>query len=111
MTLKPEFFADPKANMRVTLLDGVTASGNGEWASTEGYDKISIHLVKASAATLSGAQVYVSNEPAPAANGGYAYGSAYTASAFIEIKIPARWMRVAIGSLSGGAVSAYLEAV
>ena len=109
--LTPEYFSEPPYNMRVLLLKGVTAAGDGEWVETAGYDKFSIHLVKASAATLSGAQVYVSNEPTPAANGGYAYGSAYTASAFIEIKIPARWMRVAIGSLSGGAVSAYLEAV
>ena len=104
-------YRDPAVNMRATLLDAISAPGNGEWCSTEGFDKFSIHLVKESGATLTGGQLYVSNEPAPPAAGGVAYGAAVSASAIIEIKIPIRWIRFAVGGLTGAKVSAYLEAV
>jgi hypothetical protein len=106
-----ETYPDPRVNMRAKILDGVSAPTNGEWCKTEGYDKYSVHVVKEAAATLTGCQVYVSNEVAPAADGGVTYGSAVTASALIEVKIPVRWIRLAIGGLSGGKVSAYLEGV
>ena len=104
-----ETFSDPRVIMRAVLLNKVAVTGNGEWCETAGYDKLSIHIKKDSGATLS-AQVYVSNEASPAADGGVAYGTAVTASALFEIKIPVRWVRLA-PTISGGAVSAYLEAV
>ena len=105
-----ETFADPRVNMRALLLDRETAPTLGAWVGTEGYDKFSIHVVKGSGTTLS-AQAYVSNEPSPAVDGGVAYGSPVAASAYIEIKAPYRWIRMAAPTLSGGVVSAYLEAV
>ena len=109
MTSIAEYFSDPAVNMRVALLDRVVTTGNGEWFETAGYDKFTIEVVKDSGATLS-AQLYVSNQPAPLPDGGVAYGTAVTASAIIEVHRPFRWMRLA-PTLSGGAVSAYLEAV
>jgi hypothetical protein len=106
-----ETYKDPSINMRAKIADKVAAQGNGEWCSTEGFDKFTIHVVKNGNPTFS-AQMYVSNEDAPPAAGGVAYGTApVTDAALIEIKVPVRWMRLNVGSISGGSISAYLEAV
>lgn len=102
-------YKDPTVNMRALLLDEVAAPTSGEWCLTEGFDKFSIHIIISNTATV---QVYVCNKPSPANADDYVkVGNDISASALVEIKVPVRYIKVKVTSVSSGNVSAYLEAV
>jgi hypothetical protein len=103
-----ETFMLPKVGQRVTLLNAVVGTSNGEWVNTQGYGRNSIHVLIANTAT---AQVRASNEVAPAATDDGGLVEQVTASGFVQLPTPARWVKVKISAHTSGAVSAFMESV
>jgi len=103
-----ETFMLPKVGQRATLLDGLLTTSNGEWVNAQGFERSSIHVVIANTATV---QVRASNEVAPAASDDGGLVEAVTASAFVQLRCPARWIKAKISAHTSGAVSAFMESV
>jgi hypothetical protein len=113
-------FTDPTVNLHGTLLDAVATTTDGEWMNVEGYDKISIHLIIASATVI----LCGSNEDNPlnsthgvdlvaaklADNIAVASPGNISASTIVLIKAPLKWIKARV-TVNSGSVSAPFVAV
>jgi hypothetical protein len=102
-----------KVCLRAQLLEDVVTTSNGEWCLAEGLERHSLHISFESGATAT-VQVRVSNEPAPlAAEDGAKLGDDISATGFVQLTVPVRWIKVKVTAHSGGGkkLNAYLESV
>ncbi|CAO0822433.1 conserved hypothetical protein [Desulfarculales bacterium] len=103
-----ETFMLPKVGMRGTLLNAVTGTNKGEWMNAQGFERFSIHVLISNTAT---AQVLASNEIAPGVDDDGGLVEQVTASGFVQLRAPARWIKVKVSAHTSGTVSAFIEAV
>lgn len=108
MAIVNETYKLPKIGLRATLLDEVEDTSNGEWVNTEGFERSSIHVIIADTATV---QVRASNEIAPAASDDGGLVEEKTASGFVQLRAPARWVKAKISAHTSGKVSAFMQCV
>jgi hypothetical protein len=106
--MRSESFMLPATGMRATLLDAVVAIDNGAWVNVQGMEKMSFHILIANTAT---AQVRASNEPNPLPTDDGGLVEQVTVSAYVQLRAPARWVKVKVSAHTSGAVSAYMEAI
>ena len=108
MSITIETFKKPSVCQRAQLLDDVESTSNGEWVNIQGYPRTSIHVVIATTATV---QVRASNEAAPANSDDGGLVEQVTASGFVQLPTPARWIKAKISAHTSGTVNAYAESV
>lgn len=108
MTIQIETFMLPKVGQRCKLLDEVETTSNGEWVSIQGMERSSVYVDIADTATV---QVRATNEEAPANSDDGGLVEEKTASGFVQLRAPARWIKAKISAHTTGKVSAFLEAI
>lgn len=91
-----------------TMLNGVTATGNGEWVEVNG--KFSVQVSGITTATV---QIRGSNQVTKPSDTVHeeALGADITADGITYNSIPVKWAKVRVSAYTAGSISAYLFGV
>lgn len=92
------------------LLDGATATSNGQWVDARGFRRMSVHVSGFGTATV---QIRGSNAATQPDNGshGAQLGSDVTSESIVDVDLPVRWIKARVSAYTSGTIDANLNAV
>lgn len=93
--------------LEATLLNGVTATGNGEWFDVAGFHPCSFQISGITVATV---QFRGSNAPTKPADASdeFKLGSDVTADALVALDAPVRWIKAKVSAYTSGTIFVYM---
>lgn len=93
--------------VNATLLNAVTATGDGEWMNIEGFHPLSFHVKGITTASV---QIRGSNAPTKPANASdeLQLGSTVTADALVSLDAPVKWIKAKVSAYTSGTISVYM---
>lgn len=92
--------------LSATLLNGATATGNGEWVNVAGFYPLTIHVKGITTATV---EVDGSNEPAQPNDNTHGFKlNDLTADGGVVVDVPVEWVKCRVTAYTSGTISAYM---
>lgn len=94
--------------MKATLVDGATATGNGEWIDARGLKSYNIHTAGITSATV---KISGSNDATLPANTEHdiQLGSDITADGMKEFTTPVKWIKARVSTYVSGTITVIIE--